>query len=485
MAKTLKEKTIWALVWNVLDKTGQQLILFFVGILVARILSTEDYALVGMLAIFTALANIVIESGFSAALIRKKDATEVDYSSVFYFNMGASILVYIILFACAPAIASFYNQPSLTLIARIVFLAIPVNSLSLIQTTILTKQINFKKLTKVNFVSLLVSGLLSLYMAYAGYGVWTLVVQPLSLAVVRSALLWLASNWRPQRVFRLSSIKELFAFASNLMLSSIINTGFLNIYSVFIGKIFPLQQLGYYSQGNKMCDMSVSTIYGSVQSATYPIFSSIQDDKERLLRAYRKTIRLTAFFTFPAMIGLVLVGNPFIRVALTDKWANSIPFFQLLCVGGIFTILTAINTNFLKVSGRSDILLKLEVSKLVVTAIALLLTFQMSVWMMVAGQVAARLFIYLANVVMVSKHGNYPSLFQLKDIMPYLAISLFLYAVFYPLSYFITDLKLLLLAQILLYALAYIGLNKWLGSKVFDEIMTLLFKKKTANNTND
>ena len=482
MAKTLKEKTIWALIWNVLDKVGQQIILFLVGIMVARILSTEDYALVGMLAIFTALANIVIESGFSAALIRKNDATEKDYSSVFYFNLAASILVYFILFFCAPFIADFYNQPSLTLIARIVFLAIPVNSLSLIQTTILTKQINFKKLTKVNFISLLASSLLSLYMAYAGYGVWTLVVQPVSLAIVRSMLLWVVSNWRPVREFSFQSIKELFAFASNLMLSSIINTGFLNIYSVFIGKFYPLQQLGYYSQGGKMSDMGVSTIYGSIQSATFPIFSSIQDDKERLQRAYRKTIRFTSFLTFPAMIGMVLVGNPFIRIALTDKWANAIPFFQLLCAGGIFTILTAINSNFLKVSGRSDILLKLEVFKLIVTAIALVCTLHQSVWVMVAGQVVARLIIYLSNVVMVHKHGDYPGWYQIKDIMPYMLMSLFLFACLYPLSLVISNLVLLLIAQVLLFGAAYIGLNKWLGSAIFDEIITMIFKKKTTQN---
>lgn len=482
MAKTLKEKTIWALIWNVLDKVGQQIILFLVGIMVARILSTEDYALVGMLSIFTALANIVIESGFSTALIRKKDATSTDYSSVFYFNMGASIVVYLLLFLCAPLIAAFFKQPSLTLIARIVFLAIPINSVSIIQGTILTKQINFKKLTKVNFISLLGSGLLSLYMAYSGYGVWTLVVQPVSLAIIRSILLWIMSRWRPIWVFSFQSIKELFAFASNLMLSYIINTGFLNIYSVFIGKIYPLQQLGYYSQGGKMSDMGVSTIYGSIQSATFPIFSSIQDDKERLLRAYRKTIRLTSFLTFPALIGLVLVGDPFIRIALTDKWANSIPFFQLLCVGGIFTVLTAINTNFLKVSGRSDAILKLEVFKLIVTVIALLCTMQASVWIMVTGLVIARMMIYIANIIMVHKHGNYPGWYQVKDIMPYLLQSLLLFACCYPLHFLITDIRLLMAAQILLFAAAYICINKWMGSAIFDEIISLLFKKKATQN---
>jgi O-antigen/teichoic acid export membrane protein len=319
-------------------------------------------------------------------------------------------------------------------------------------------------------------------MAYSGYGVWTLVFQPVSLAITRSILLWVMSRWRPIWMFSFQSIKELFAFASNLMFSYIINTGFLNIYSVFIGKIYPLQQLGYYSQGSKMSDMGISTIYGSIQSATFPIFSSIQDDKERLLRAYRKTIRFTSFLTFPSMIGMVLVGNPFIRIALTDKWANAIPFFQLLCIGGIFTVLTAINTNFLKVSGRSDAILKLEFFKLVVTVIALLCTMHASVWVMVSGLVIARIAIYIANIIMVHKNGNYPGWYQVKDIMPYLLQSLLLFACCYPLCFFIKNLALLMATQILLFATAYICFNKWMGSAIFDEIISLLFKRKSNKN---
>ena len=478
MAKTLKEKTIWALVWNVLDKVGQQLILFFVGILVARILSTEDYALVGMLAIFTALANIVIESGFSTALIRKKDATEVDYSSVFYFNTGASIILYLFLFFFAPLIALFYNQPSLTLIARIIFLAIPINSMSIIQTTLLTKDIKFKSLTKVNFISLLGSGIISLYMAYHGCGIWALIIQPLSLAIIRSTLLWLTNKWFPKLEFDIKCIKELFTFGSNLLLANIINNVFLNIYSVFIGKIYPLQQLGYYSQGNKMCEMSVNTICGSIQSATFPIFSSIQNEKDRLLRLYRKTIRLTAFFTFPAMIGLVLVGEPFIRITLTDKWEHSIPFFQLLCVGGIFTILTAINSNFIKVSGRSDVLLKLEIIKIIATVVILLCTFHQSVWIMVLGLVITRMFVYLFNLIAVNRYCEYSSYAQLKDIFPYFALSLVLFFSLYPLSFIISNLYILLTLQIALFAVAYFALSKLFGSKITEDLIFLVFKKK-------
>lgn len=478
MAKTLKEKTIWALVWNVLDKAGQQILLFIVGILIARVLSSEDYALVGMLSIFTALANIVIESGFSTALIRKKDTSQRDYNSVFFFNLVASIILYLLLFIFAPLIAEFYNQPSLTILARVIFLAIPINSMSLIQTTLLTKEIKFKELTKVNFASLLISGLLSLYMAYNGFGVWTLAVQPLSLATIRCILLWITNKWFPKFEFDRTCIKELFGFASNLLLANIINTVFLNIYSVFIGKIYPLQQLGYYSQGSKMSDMSVSTIYGSIQSATYPIFSSIQDDKERLLRSYRKTIRLTAFFAFPAMIGLVLVGDPFIRVTLTDKWEHAIPFFQLLSIGGIFTILTAINSNFIKVSGRSDVLLKLEIFKIIATVVILLCTINQSVWIMVLGLVVTRMFVYLFNIIAVGKFCDYALIAQLKDIFPYFLLSLLLFIALYPLSFIISNLFLLLVSQIALFAIAYLVLSKWFGSKITEDLITLVFKRK-------
>ena len=304
---SLKQRTIGALLWNLLDRMGQQVLLFIVGVLVANILSVEDYALVGMLAIFSAIANIVLDSGFSAALIRKQDATETDYNSVFYLNIFISVCLYLLLFVCSPLIAGFFNQPLLTDLARVIFLALPFNSLSLIQTTLLNKQVSFKILTKINLIALTASGIGSLAMAYGGMGVWTLAWQPVILAFLRTVLLWFFNKWRPQLLFSISHIKELFGFSSNLLLAGLVNSIFTNIYSVAIGKLYPPVQLGYYSQGNKFSLMVISSVYSSLQTATYPIFSHIQNDKERSLRSYRKTIRFTAFLTFPLMTGMVSV----------------------------------------------------------------------------------------------------------------------------------------------------------------------------------
>ena len=283
---SLKQRTIGALLWNLLDRMGQQVLLFIVGVLVANILSVEDYALVGMLAIFSAIANIVLDSGFSAALIRKQDATETDYNSVFYFNIFISACLYLLLFACSPLIAGFFNQPLLTDLARVIFLALPFNSLSLIQTTLLNKQVSFKILTKINLIALTASGIGSLAMAYGGMGVWTLAWQPVILAFLRTVLLWFFNKWRPQLLFSISHIKELFGFSSNLLLAGLVNSIFTNIYSVAIGKLYPPVQLGYYSQGNKFSLMVISSVYSSLQTATYPIFSHIQNDKERSLAWY-------------------------------------------------------------------------------------------------------------------------------------------------------------------------------------------------------
>lgn len=476
--QSLKQKTIGALLWNLLDRMGQQVLLFIVGILVANILSVEDYALVGMLAIFSAIANIVLESGFSSALIQKQTTTERDFSSVFWFNTGMSLLLYLLLVASSPLIAQFFEQPRLTELATVIFLALPINSLTIIQTTILNKEIRFKTLTKVNLLSMTISGIASLIMALNGFGVWTLALQPVVLAAARAVLLWAHSSWRPTRTFSFVAIKELFAYASSLLLASLINTCFLNIYSVFIGKIYPPKELGYYTQGNKMCDMGVSMLYGSIQSATFPIFSSIQDDKERLIRAFRKTLRFTAFITLPIMTGLMVVARPFIELLLKEEWWPSIPFFQLLCAGGVFTILTAVNNNFIKVSGRSDGILKLEYFKIALTLISLALTYDKPVLTMVTGLVLTRGAVYLVNVFYTGRFTGYKWHMQLYDLLPYLLLSLVMGGGIYFLDRFIENRLLLLLVQVGVGGAIYVASSYITGSKILKESIELLFKKK-------
>lgn len=475
---SLKQKTIGALLWNLLDRMGQQVLLFIVGILVANILSVEDYALVGMLAIFSAVANIILDSGFSAALIQKKETTEEEFSSVFWFNLGMSVLLYGMLIVCSPLIARFFEQPKLVELSAVIFLSLPINSLTIIQTTLLNKRVRFKSLTQINLFSMTLSGIASLIMALSGCGVWTLALQPVILATTRALLLWSRENWRPQRVFHFATIRLLFRFASSLLLASLINTCFLNIYSVIIGKLFPQKQLGYYTQGNKMCDMGVSLLYGSIQNATFPIFSTIQDERERLIRAYRKTIRFTAFITLPVMAGLCITARPIIQLLLKEEWWPSIPFFQLLCIGGCFTILTAINNNFIKVSGRSDGILKIEYYKIALTVIVVLLTYREDVLTMVTGLVITRLLVYLINMMYTARYTGYCFGMQLIDLLPYAGLSILMSLLILPLGGWIESPLLLLVTQAAGGIIIYIGMAYATGSKILKESLELIRKRK-------
>lgn len=475
---SLKQKTIGALLWNLLDRVGQQVLLFIVGIIVANILSVKDYALVGMLAIFTAIGNIVLDSGFSAALIRKQEATATDYNSVFYFNVCISFALYGVLFVSSPGIAWYFDQPLLTDLTRVIFLALPFNSLSLIQTTLLNKAVKFKVLAKVNMLSLTLSSGCSLAMAYGGWGVWTLAWQPVILAFSRSALLWLFNDWRPQWCFRMSSIRELFRFSSSLLLASLVNAIFTNIYSVAMGKIYPAEQLGYYTQGNKFSLMVISSVYSSLQTATYPIFSSIQDDKERSLRSYRKTMRFTSFITFPLMLGLVSVAHPFIALILKPEWAGCIPFFQLTALAGIFTILTAVNQNFAKVHGRSDLIFKLEILRTALILIVLLLTMHWSALAMIGFQVLAQGIVYLCSIWVIGKAVGYSWLKQLADIGPYLFLSVVMWALLLLPSHLIDSNAWLLPIKIGVGIGFYYTANKLLGSTILNEALEIIKHKK-------
>lgn len=473
---SLKQKTIKALIWNLLDRFGQQVLLFVVGILVANILSVEDYSLVGMLAIFSALGIILLDSGFGAALIQKQGVSDDEYSSIFWFNLLVGAVLYVLLVACSPLIAAFFGQPRLVGLSAVIFLALPLNGLSIIQTVILNKTLRFKQLAKINLTATVLAGLLSLLMAALGCGVWTLAVQPVLIALIRCLLLWRSRLWKPRRVMQLPLIHNLFGFASGLLAANLINTLFLNVYSVILGKLFPLKELGYYTQGTKMSDMLVSLLYISIQNATYPIFSLIQDDRERLLRSFRKTIRFTSFLTFPVMVGLLVIARPLIQLLLKEAWWPAIPYFQLLCVGGCFTILTAINNNFLKVCGRTRSLLKIETFKVALTAVFVLLTFRYPALLMVMGMVATRLLVYVINTLYTSYHTDYLFRLQLKDVLPYGALALLMGACIYPLGLVIHHHLLLILAQVVLGAAVYGGGAYLTGSKMMKEMLQLLHR---------
>lgn len=478
----LKTKTKNALLWNALDKVATQLVSVVMNLILAReLLDKTDYGMLGMLMIFVAVANSVTDCGLSAALIRKPNASEKDYNTVFYFNLAISLVLYIILYFSAPAIACFYDEPVLIPLARVLFLIPIISAIGIVQFTQLTKQISFGKLTVINMAGLTVSGIAAIATALLGYGVWALIVQQVALAVVKSSLLWVFGSWKPKAQFSIESFKETFSFGTNLMLSGVMNVIFLHIYSVFIGKLYK-DQLGFYTQATRWSDMAVFSLAGTMQTATFPIFSTVQNDRERLIRAYRKTIRFTAFITLPALLGLVLISRPLFLCLLTDKWADSIPFMQLLCLAGIFTVFTQINHNFLKIAGNSRLLLMLEIVKMVLVGLMFYATWQLSLITIVAGQVLIRIIVYFSNAYFIGRIVGYGWWTQCKDIFPYAVISVMMVVVGYFTGQITDNIYLQLLLLITVCALFYYGVNKWLRSKILSEVLQVMKGKKSNDN---
>ena len=371
----LKEKTLSGVKWNAIGRFSTQGVSFVISILLARILTPSDYGVVGMIGIFMAIAQTFIDSGFGSALIRKKDCTDEDFSTAFYFNIAVGVICYLILFFTAPLIASFFNTPILIDIVRVLSINLFLNSLTIVQTAKLTIAMDFKSQAKVSLVATIVSGCVGLAMAYSGLGVWSLVYQSVSSSAVRTILFWMITKWNPLRVFSKQSFNYLFSFGSKILSASLLHTIYANLTTILIGRLYPPKDLGYYSRGENLAKLPSSNLTGILQSVTYPILSKIQDDDARLIQVYRKYIRITSLVIFFGMFLMAALSKPLILTLLTDKWTDSIIYLQIFCFAYMFDHICQLNLNILYVKGRSDLVLKLEVIKktisisMIVTAI--------------------------------------------------------------------------------------------------------------------
>ena len=469
--KEFQRKTRSAFVWNMIDRIGSQLKSATIGIALARMLGAAEYGLTGALAIFIALSQSITDSGFSAALVRKQKISEADYNTVFYYNLFISILLYIIGYLGAPTIAQFFNEPVLIPISRVLFIVFIFNALCLIQNAKMVKEIDFRKVATINVCAIVISGVIALIMATNGYGVWALVAQITIQAFIKMVMQWVWGGWRPRAIFSWQSFKELFAFSSNILLANILNVLFLNIYSAIIGRLYSSRDLGYYSQANKWSDMGVTTLYGIIQNSTYTLFSAIQDDRERLLRSYRKTMKLTAFITFPALLALALTARPFILILLGDKWETSIPMFSLLLIAGIFTVLTTLNGNYIRIEGTSSLILRLEIFKVILFIIVLALTWHLPILQLLWGLVATRAIVYLVSIVFIGRRIGYSWHQQILDIMPSCATALLMVCFAYPVQLFIDNIYLLFVVQIGICIAFYLTINRYIQHDILNELI--------------
>jgi len=479
MSKTLKEKTAQGIVWSFIDKFGQQGISFIVFIILTRFfLSPEDYALYAMIIIINALGAILVDSGFSNALIRKQNPTQTDLSSVFYFNIAISALFYFIAFFSAPFFALYFNQPILTKLIRVMALCIPINSLSLVQNVLLLKKINLKYIAATNLLAYFCSGSLSIFLAWKGFGVWVLIVQLLSYYTIRAFCFWCFNHWRPSITYSMESIRNLWSYSSKLLLSSTISVIFNNIYAFFIGKIYPLKQLGFYSQANKYSELPNNTVLSAIQTVVFPTMANIgENNPEALKKVMRKTIRVASFVILPVMLGLIAVAEPLIQTLIGEKWLPLVPFMQILSVGYIFIGMTIFYNNILFVKGLSSTFLYFNILYRVLILISIVITmYQGIIAMTVAWSIVAIVYA-IFMMFYVGRKIHYTFFEQIKDIMPYFILALMMGAGVFSFTLFIHNTLILLLMQLILGASFYLGTTYLLGSKVFREAIEVVKKR--------
>jgi len=420
---SLRQKTIHALSWSFLESAGLQGARFVIGIILARLLFPEQFGLIGMLMIFIAVAQTFLDSGFGAALIQKPEATPADTCSIFYFNIAVGLVAAGLMCLAAPWIAAFYNQPILTPLARALSLTIVINSLGMVQSTILMKEINFKTQTKVSLTASVLSGIVGVTLAAFGFGVWSLVVQQICGALVGTACLWFFMPWRPALIFSFKALRGMFRFGSRLLASGLLDQIFRNIYLLVIGKMFSATDLGFFTRAQTFGDLPSQTISGMVGRVTFPVFSTIQDDSARLKRGMKKALTSLVLVNFPMMIGLAVIARPLVLVLLTEKWAESIPYLQLLSLLGLLYPLHVINLNLLQALGKSNLFLRLEIIKKALIVINIAVTWRYGISAMICGMIPLSIIAYYLNSYYTGSLIGYPIWEQLRDLFSYLILA--------------------------------------------------------------
>lgn len=435
MEDSLKEKTAKGVKWGFIDNLGGTGILAIVNLVLARLLSPQEFGIIGMTSIFITLSTSLVDSGFTGALTRKKKVSEKDLNTVFYFNLLTSVCLYLLLYFTAPLISGFFGQPILVPVIRILGLSLIVTALSIVQKVLLVRKIDFRTQAVVSVIAAVLGGAAGICTATAGYGVWSLVVMQLVRLVLTTVLLWFFSGWMPSFMFSADSFREMFSFGGRLLLTAIISTLWSEIYSFIIGKVYAPSVLGQYSRADKFRNMVTSNVSIVMQRVTYPVLSSIRDEKERQGRAYRKIIRTTVLISFTAVLGLAAVSEAFVLTLVGDQWIPAIGYLRILCLSGLFMPLMICSANIINANGRSDTTLYLEIMKTLLAAVPVLAGIFYSIEALLWCTVAVSAVSYLVYAVQVSKSVDYPVMLQLKDILPYFLVSAFMAAAVFCLSF--------------------------------------------------
>ena len=473
----LKEKTAKGLFWGAMSNGMTQVLNLVIGIFLARLLSPAEYGIVGVLTIFTAIAGAMQSGGFGTGLINMKNPTRNDYNSVFWLNISVSAILYVVLFFCAPLIAAFFKQPCLVMVSRVVFLSLPITAVTLVSGTYLAKNMMNRELAIVSIMSLVIAGVTGISLAFMGFSYWSLVWQQLAYVMVYSLGRFYFAPWRPSLKIDFGPVRRMFSFSVKLLITSIVNIINQNILTFVFGRLFSIGAVGNYTQANKWNNMANSTISGTIGQIAQPVFVSVSDERDREIRVFRKLLRFTAFLSFPVLFGLALVSHEFILLTIGEKWENSVPLLQILCIGGAFLPFYTLYQNLTISSGRSDIYMWCNIGQIVIQLALVLLLFSRGI-VAIVWAYSALTVLWLAVWQLVGRRLMKIRLLDvLKDVLPFLLISLFVMAVTYFLTLAITNMVLLLVARIVIAVLLYVGLMKLLRAKVMEECIAFVLKK--------
>ena len=472
--QSLKQKTAQGLFWGLLSSGGTQLLNLIIGIFLARLLSPEEYGIVGMLLIFSLIAGNLQDSGFYTALINIKDIKHNDYNAVFWFNIGVSLTIYAVLFFCAPLIAAFYHQPCLVKLSRYVFLSIPISAALIVPTALLSRGLRVKEKAIVSLLALVLSGLVGIIMAFKGFSYWSLATQQVLYILISCIGRYACARWCPTFSVDFSPIKRMFAFSYKVLITAVLTTINNNVLTVVFGRLFPAATVGNYTQANKWNTMANQLVANTVAQVAQPVFTRINDDDERERRVFGKMMRFTAFLAFPAMFGLALVAPQFILVTIGDKWLESIPLLQILCIGGAFIPFYTLYQNLFLSYGKSNTYMWLSIGQIVIMLTAVLACHAIGFKAMVVAFAVINILWLLVWQFFASRLIGYRLLSMLRDLMPFMIIALLVMGLTYLVTRFISNMYFLLIARILLAAALYVITMKLLRAKILEECIDFI-----------
>lgn len=480
--ESLKNKTVKGTLWSAADAFLGQGITFLVGVVLARILSPEEYGLIGICLIFNAVLNGIVDSGFSTALIRKKDITSKDCDTMFITNMIISMVLYMVLFACSPFISDFFDRPQLTDLVRATGIVLIINALSITQVTILTKQIDFKTKTKASLLAAVLSGILGITLAFLGFGVWALAGQLVSKQLVYTLTLWVLNRWWPRWEFSRESFRYMWGFGWKLLVSGLLTNIWNQLYQVVVGKCYSPATLGQYTRSKEYANIFSSNLTLIIQRVSYPVLSELQDDKQRMVAAYRKVIKMTMFVTAVCMISLAAVSDPLIYCLIGPQWQEAAGYLPLICISMSLYPLHAINLNMLQVLGRSDIFLYLEIVKKIVSLVPILVGVYVGIYSMLVASIISGIISLYLNSWYTGKALGYTFLKQIRDVVPsYLLASVIALSVYFvkylPLNY-----VLVLPLQILIGVLVGFTACEYFQQAEYREIKHLVMNRFTLKH---